>query len=253
MLFINMERYNAFSNSAMEGMNIFLSVLMFVYMGILVLMLMFSVACYVFQSLGLYTTAKRRGIHSAWLAWLPAGNMWILGSIADQYQYVTKGRIKNRRKVLLWMTAVLYLLFIPEIGAVIWMSAAAESAVSVAAVIPGGLLLCLTSVSILAVAVVACVFQYLACYDLFQSSDPKNAVLFLVMGIIFPVTLPFFVFACRNKDVGMPPRKKTMVQKILEEVAAGPEESAEAVEEAQMPVQEAEEKPDNELSEETEA
>jgi len=52
------------------------------------------------------------------------------------------------------------------------------------------------------------VFQYVAYYDLFASSHPSNATLYLVLAIVFQVTLPFFVFACRKKDEGMPPRKQ---------------------------------------------
>ena len=33
-------------------------------------------------------------------------------------------------------------------------------------------------------------------------------MLFLVLSIVFNITEPFFVFSCRNKDFGMPPRKQ---------------------------------------------
>jgi hypothetical protein len=55
--------------------------------------------------------------------------------------------------------------------------------------------------------VVGLVFQYVCYNDLYASCCPENQVLFLVLSILFNVTLPFFVFACRNKDGGMPPRK----------------------------------------------
>ena len=48
------------------------------------------------------------------------------------------------------------------------------------------------------------VMIYIALYKVYKSCDPKHAVLFLVLSIIFNITLPFFVFACRNKDLGMP-------------------------------------------------
>ena len=60
-----------------------------------------SVACYVLEALSLYTIAQRRGIRKPWLAWIPVVNVWIVGSISDQYQYVVNRRIQNRRKVLL--------------------------------------------------------------------------------------------------------------------------------------------------------
>ena len=60
-----------------------------------------SLAAYVFSSLAIYTIAQRRGIRHAWMAWIPMLNVWILGSISDQYRYVVKGQIKSKRKVLL--------------------------------------------------------------------------------------------------------------------------------------------------------
>ena len=57
------------------------------------------------------------------------------------------------------------------------------------------------------VAIVLSVFQYIAHYDLYASCDPEHKVLFTVLSILLPVTQPFFVFACRKKEYGMPPRK----------------------------------------------
>lgn len=52
-----------------------------IYGVIFLVSLAFSAVTYILQSLGLYTVAKRRGINNPWLAWLPIGNVWILGSI----------------------------------------------------------------------------------------------------------------------------------------------------------------------------
>ena len=56
------------------------------------------------------------------------------------------------------------------------------------------------------------VFFYKAYYDLFASCRPDMKALFLVLSIVFPVTLPFFVFACRKQDLGLqeqPPEPRT--------------------------------------------
>lgn len=47
-------------------------------------------------------------------------------------------------------------------------------------------------------------FQYIALYRIYKSCDPKNTTLFLVLSILFNITMPFFLFACRKKDLGMP-------------------------------------------------
>lgn len=59
------------------------------------------IAGYVLTALALYTMAKRRGIKHPWLAWIPVADMWLLGTISDQYRYVAKGQVRNSRKTLL--------------------------------------------------------------------------------------------------------------------------------------------------------
>lgn len=205
---------------AAMGFGWIVGVFVAIYLIILLLTAVFSVACYIFQSLGLYTLANRRGIHNPWLAWLPVGNLWILGSVSDQYQYVAKGRVRNRRKVLLGLMIAIYALMIPEVIFSFWMGFSEGEAGSSAAPV---ILFVLTVLALSAVAIIATVFQYIACYDLFESSNPKNATLYLVLAIVFPVVLPFFLFACRNQDQGMPPRKSPAqpalpVQPVVTEV-----------------------------------
>ena len=57
-------------------------------------------------------------------------------------------------------------------------------------------------------AVAAAVIRFIALYDVFRSLDPDNAVLFLVLSILFGITEPFFLFFNRDKDAGMPPRRE---------------------------------------------
>ncbi len=58
-----------------------------------------------------------------------------------------------------------------------------------------------------AVSVAYAVIRFMALYDVYRSMDPGNATVFLVLSILFGVTEPFFLFFCRNKDNGMPPRR----------------------------------------------
>jgi hypothetical protein len=51
----------------------------------------------------------------------------------------------------------------------------------------------------------------MALYDVYRSLDPANAVLYLVLSILFSPTEPFFLFFNREKDLGMPPRKRQPV------------------------------------------
>jgi hypothetical protein len=61
----------------------------------------FGVISYIFSSKGMYAIAKRRGIEKPWLAWVPVGNMWLLGCISDQFRSLAYGEYTNRRRKLL--------------------------------------------------------------------------------------------------------------------------------------------------------
>ena len=174
-----------------------------------------AVTSYVLQSLGMYTIAKRRQINHPWMAWVPVVSSYLLGCISDQYQYVAKGKNTARRKVLLVLNIILWVIYIA--GAVSIIQAVFNIAIGTAAGKDGMELVgnAASSIALFAgawfalfgISIALTVFQYISLYDLYNSCDPKNSVLFLVLSIVFTVTQPFFVFACRKKELGMPPRK----------------------------------------------
>ena len=59
----------------------------------------------------------------------------------------------------------------------------------------------------MAVSVVAMVLQYRCLFDLYRSCNPSMAVVFLLLSILVGYPQPFLLYACRNKDLGMPPRQ----------------------------------------------
>lgn len=195
-----------FAQGAAAGVAGFMGVFFALYY---LLVIGFGIAAYVLQAVSMYTIAKRRGIHHSWLAWLPVGDMWLLGSISDQYQYVAKGRVRNRRKTLLGLTAAMFALMLLLLVAAVMMVVSEVVSYDAGEMLVGSSLavMLLVYLAVLVVAVILVVFKYMALYDLFVSSDPGNAVLYLVLSILVSVTLPFFLFACRNKDKGMPPRR----------------------------------------------
>lgn len=191
-------------------------VLLGVFMVIYIVMMAICIGFYVLQSLGIYTIAKRRGIHNPWLAWLPIGNMWMLGSISDQYQYVKQGKVTNRRKVILILYVVtLAASVLSTVGAVAAIVNAAMSNGGEVAIGVGGMLL--SSLLLTGVAIAAMVMEYIILYDVYRSCDPDNSVAFLVLSIFIPVTMPFFLFFNRKKDKGMPPRRQPAPEQLPEE------------------------------------
>ena len=184
-----------------------------VYFLIMLVSSIWSIVMYVFHSLGMYTIAKRRMIHNPWLAWIPVANLWILGSISDQYQYMAKGKTTKRRKVLIGLMIAMYALVL-VIGIVAGVTAGlAVIGEARTQILVPALILVFGYIALIVLAIVLTVFQYIAYYDLYSSSNPDNAVVFLVLGIFFNFLNAFFVFACRKKDLGIPvPQAQTRPQ-----------------------------------------
>lgn len=172
-----------------------------VVMMILLVTAIWGIISWVFTSVGMYTIAKHREIKHPWMAWVPYLNMWILGSISDQYRYVVKGKITRRRVALLVTAALSFAVSCLSsfTDAVLGFT---EEAQMVSILVPFALVL----VS-LVVSLVYAVLYYMALYDLYKSSDPRHDALYLVLSILLGVVTPFLIFACRNKEGGMPARK----------------------------------------------
>lgn len=171
-----------------------------------------GLAIWIFKSWSVYQIASRRGLANAWLSWIPVGHEWIIGSISDQYQYLVCGKVAHKRKLLLGFSAVS---FVGSIVTLVMMISLITELGYMASFYPGfeyhvfGKTVGLSVVMVISAAVglVAFIFRCICKYDVYRSCDPKNAVAYLVMGIIFVILDPIFMWICRNKDLGMPPRK----------------------------------------------
>lgn len=169
-------------------------------LGILGVVLLFGLISWILSSVGLHKIARRRGIAHAWLAWLPVGREWVLGSVSDQYQHLVQGKITARRRILLILEVASIV-----VGIVYVVTTAMAEIMAVADGSVGGVLLAvgIPYLLFLGVYVAMMVFFHICNFDLYRSCNPRNAVVFLVLGIVLPVCQPFFYFACRKKDLGM--------------------------------------------------
>ncbi len=188
-----------------------------------------AIAMYVLRSLGIYTIAKRRGINHPWFAWVPVVDGYLLGCISDQFRYVVKGQVKNKRKVLLGVNIalavvyvvffVLYIIVIANVAGAALSPNVVTEAEMMEAMLPSLMAMLAVTLVMLVVSIVMVVFRYMALYDLYTSCSPQNNVLFLVLGIFFTVTEPFFIFFSRKKDGGMPPRKGDLQPEAVPQIA----------------------------------
>lgn len=175
-----------------------------------------SVVMYVFSALALYTLAGRRGIRNPWLAWIPVVNVWLIGSLSDQYRYVVKGETRNKRKALLILNVIILLLSIVMIVFVVMLIIAAvrsgmynyHEGTAMKEILRAAIGLGSVSVIMTGVGIAVAIVRYMALYDIYYSMDPGNCVIYLVLSIIFNFTEPFFLFFNRNNDKGMPPRRE---------------------------------------------
>lgn len=181
------------------------------------------ITLYVLGSLGLYTIAKRRELNNAWMAWVPGLSLWILGSISDQYQYVAKDKVRNRRKWLIALTIAMIVLFIAVyvcmfvayfqviFDAAMYAEMDSMDNMDVMQILEmvfkpfAATFIVLAAYVVLGIVVT--VLEYICYYHLFASCDPENKALFLILGIFMSFLLPIFTFVCRKKDLGMPPRR----------------------------------------------
>lgn len=196
--------------------------------AVVILSLMIRLIFHVFRSVGLYRIAKNRGIRHAWLAWIPVGSAWILGNISDQYRYVVKGRINHRRFVLLWLTVASTALSIAaSVLSVDVLLAALSRFLFNAGRVNQIRMAAFTAVSSVEaiVALVCLVFHYLTISDLYASCTKRYRVLYLVLSIVFKFLEPVFLFLCRDKEEGMPPRRVVQPVVVEEPVTLEPEQT----------------------------
>lgn len=197
--------------------SIFAVVYLLVLFAVLGVMLVaiygYLIVAYILEGKSLSAIARRRGIEKPWLAWVPVGSSWLLGALSDQYRYVVHGQVRNRRKLLMWLTIALYAVMAVVLTVLsIWMAVSITAAVSageeafLATYLGGIFLLYLLMFALYGVSAVVSVFQYMAYYDLFRSCDPGKSLVYLLVSIFATYPLPFFLYSCRDKDLGMPPR-----------------------------------------------
>ena len=176
-----------------------------------------GIALYVLRALGLYTVAQRRGIRKAWLAWVPVLHLWVLGSLSDQYRYVVRYQFRSRRKWLLGLSVaglvlglVISCLYTAGmVSTLMGLSKAQNPQDLIYMFRYQPVLVAAAGVSAVAVAVklLLTALQWASLYDIYASCIPEKKVLYTLLSILLPVTAPIFLFLCREKDTGMPPRK----------------------------------------------
>lgn len=185
----------------------------FIYLLVFIRFVAVYALCHIFKAIGLYWIAKRRNLRHPWLAWLPLLNLWTLGSISDQYRYVTEGKVKNKRK---WLMRLNTVWLIPDIilfylSFLCFFATVFDRTFTGSDIVSEGWLIWLTLASLisLGLSVASAIIRLTALYDLFKSCAPRRAPLLLALNILAVPLEPFLIFLNRKKDAGMRPPAET--------------------------------------------
>ena len=133
----------------------------------IIIMSALGIVLYVLMSVGLYRLATNAGIENAWLAWIPIGNLYIMGRLIDSIQL---GSIEvPSLHIVLPVAFVVFLLFrrVAVLGPVL--------------------------------SLFMYVFMIICLYYLFRKYSSDKAVLYTVLGAVLPFLLPIFIFAIRDR------------------------------------------------------
>ena len=198
----------------------------------ILVLLIFCGVPYALESIAYYRMAQLRKISHPWLAWIPIGRGWILGSISDHYQEKAKMKVTNRRKWLLILGIVALVIgiafavsfwtvnvrYFQEMGINIMdmsddSEAIAENTI-ISATLASSILRMFVFLLLTCIAtIMLAVFRLIAVYDMFQSCDPSSAIWFFIISIVLPIIInglafvpSILVFISRFKTYGIPSR-----------------------------------------------
>ncbi len=168
---------------------------------------------YVLTSLSLTSIAEDRRIKNPWLAWLPLGGSWIIGSISD-YHDSLQGQSRKWRVVLLVLELAFYATyFIGLIGMVaffIFVLTTGEDAFMyhetelVGGMLVGFILMYGLLIVSMAVAVSWSMCRMVCIYKIFEALVPQKAVKYLLLGLIVPLAMAICLMKIKDSPVGVP-------------------------------------------------
>lgn len=146
---------------------------LFLIVGILVY-LAFIVGMYVLCTFGVWRMASHAGVPHAWLAFVPFGNAYVVGMLADRAIYTFTGL---RRRLSLWCPVSQGIAFVGMFLVIGFALVGLDFGVPVAL----ALILCLVG------SLAAVVLYFYATFYIFRDYAPDNAVLYTVLGILFGI------------------------------------------------------------------
>ncbi len=144
-------------------------------------MFLFGIAMYIMQAIAFMKMAKKTGVRHGWLSFIPVGNIYIIGRIAD----AGKGKRTNTKRLMGSFIAflIIYVLFIVLLVAAIISAPMADTLPS-AFIAP----MIIMVLAIFAIAICLAVFEYIAYYHISTNFGGEGGVAYFI-GILLGMFL----------------------------------------------------------------
>lgn len=179
-----------------------------IFIGTFTISLLIGLALYLLESIGVYKMAKSAEIKNPWLAFIPVANGWVFGTLAEKYK--KKNGTKSARFGII-LPVLEGIVLIEAIALTIFtvisikeITGYALDAVNTSSEMAPEQFMSLIPVIILyfalmAVAIAYAVVFFIALWRVYSSFDKSNATLYIVLSVIFTISVPIILFIIRNR------------------------------------------------------
>ena len=189
-----------------------------IFIGTFTISLLIGLALYLLESIGVYKMAKSAEIKNPWLAFIPVANGWVFGTIAEKYK--KKNGTKSARFGII-LPVLEGIVLIEAIALTIFtvisikeITGYALDAVNTSSEMAPEQFMSLIPVIILyfalmAVSIAYAVVFFIALWRVYSSFDKPNATLYIVLSVVFTISVPIILFIIRNRKPEFDPHNNT--------------------------------------------
>lgn len=178
------------------------------FIGAIAVSAVIGIAIYLLESISVYKMAKSAEIKNPWLAFIPVANDWVFGTLAEKYK--KKNSTKSARFGII-LPVLEGIVLIEAIALTIFtvisikeITGYALDAVNTSSEMAPEQFMSLIPVIILyfalmAVAIAYAVVFFIALWRIYSSFDKPNATLYIVLSVVFTISVPIILFIIRNR------------------------------------------------------
>ena len=177
-----------------------IKLLVVLYSVLFVIIIFVAFALYLLKSVGIYDISRRFGNKNKWYAFFPFFYDVVLGKTASENKSTTSGTVLLTFNII--RTVFFILGFTMMLSNLVDVAFKADEFLAAGRDVPSEVFdsLVLPAIFILfffIFSIVYSVFKYIALYKIY-SLLCSSAAIYIILSILVPATVPFFLFAIRN-------------------------------------------------------